>query len=116
MSWKKNGKFEEVKTADGKKLKVLPIGIGVVTCSPPNIMSKSHHSNESKMLSLQLMSNAMSSVAKRLAFTGKHKVKCPHNPDPMKKTKTQSSATGATAKMSVVKLSTKMMQNETTTK
>ncbi len=108
MSWKKNGKFEEVKTVDGKKLKVLPIGIGVVTCSPPNIMSKSHHSNESKMSSLQLMSNAMSSVAKRLAFTGKHKVKRPHNPDPMKKTKTQSSATGAAAKFSVVKLSTKM--------
>jgi hypothetical protein len=57
----------------------------------------------------------MSSIAKRLAFTGKHKVQCSHNPNPMKKTKTQSSAAGATTKVSVVK-SSKKMENETATK
>jgi hypothetical protein len=35
LSGKKNGKFEEVKTPGGKKLKVLPIRVGIVTCSPP---------------------------------------------------------------------------------
>ncbi len=44
LSGKTNGKSDKVKTLGGKKLKVLPIGIGigVVTCSPPNVMSKSH--------------------------------------------------------------------------
>ncbi len=58
----------------------------------------------------------MSSVAKRLAFMGKHKVQHSHNPNPMKKTKTQLSATGAVTKVSVVKSSTKTMQNKTATK
>jgi hypothetical protein len=69
LSGKKNGKFKEVKTPGGKKLKVLPIGIHVVTCSPPNVMSKSHCSNKSKMSSLQSTSNVVSSIAKRLVFT-----------------------------------------------
>jgi hypothetical protein len=110
-----NGKSKEVKTPGRKKLKVLPVGVGVVTCSPPDVMSKSHHSNKSKTLSLQLMSNVVSSVAKRLTFTGKPKVHCSHNPNPMKKTKTQSSATGAATKVSVVKSSSKTLQNETAT-
>jgi hypothetical protein len=38
LSGKKNGKSEEVKTPGRKKLKVLPIGVGIVTCSPPNVM------------------------------------------------------------------------------
>ncbi len=112
----KNGKSEEVKAPCKKKLKVLPIGVGVVTCSPPNLMSKFHCSNESKTLSLQSTSNVVSSIVKRLAFMGKHKVQCSHNTDPMKKTKTQSSATGAATKVSVVKSSTKPTQHETITK
>jgi hypothetical protein len=83
LSGEKNGKFKEVKTPGGKKLKVLLVGIGIVTCSPPNVMSKSHSSNKSNMSSLQLMSNVMSSNAKRLVFMGKHKVQCSHNPNPM---------------------------------
>jgi hypothetical protein len=49
-------------------------------------------------------------------FTGKHQVQRSHNSDLMKKTKTQSSTTGATTKGSVVKSSTKPMQNQTATK
>jgi hypothetical protein len=116
LSGKKNGKSKEVKTPGRKKLKVLPIGVGIVTCSPPNVMSKFHHSNMSKMLSLQSTSNVVSSITKRLAFMGKHKVQCSHIPDPMKKTKTQSSAAGAATKVSVVKSSMKPAQNETATK
>jgi hypothetical protein len=82
LSGKKSGKFEEVKMPVRKKLKVLPVGIGIVSCSPP------HRSNKSTMLSLQSTSNAMSSIAKRLAFMEKHKVQCSHDPDLMKKTKT----------------------------
>ena len=84
---KKNGKSEEVKTPGGKKLKVLPIGVGVVTGSPPNVMSKLHHSNESKTLSLQSMGNHVSSVTKKLVFTGKHKVQRSPNHDPKKRQK-----------------------------
>ncbi len=51
-SGKENGKSKEVKTPGGTKLKVLPIGVGIVTCSPPDVMSKFHRSNESKTLSL----------------------------------------------------------------
>jgi hypothetical protein len=116
LSGKKKGKSKEVKTPGGKKLKVLPIGVGIVTCSQPDVMSKFHCSNKSKMLSLQSTCNVMSSVAKRLAFTGKHKMQCSHNPDQIKKTKTQLSAAGATTKVSIVKSSSKMLQNETTTK
>ncbi len=116
LSGKKNGKFEEVKIPIGKKLKVLPIGVGIVTCSPPDVMPKSHHLNELKMSSLQPTSNVVSSIANKLAFTGKHKVQCSHNPYQMKKTKTQSNAKGAMAKVSVVKLSSKSMPNETNTK
>jgi hypothetical protein len=97
-------------------LKVLPIGVGIVTCSPPDVMLKFHCSNESKMLSLQSMSNVVSSIIKRLAFTGKHKVQCSHKSNPMKKTKTQLSTTGAATKVSFLKSSTKTMQNETATK
>ncbi len=50
-------------------------------------MSKFHRSNESKKLSLQSTSDVVSSIAKRLALTQKHKVQRSHNPDPMKKTK-----------------------------
>jgi hypothetical protein len=32
LSGKKNGKSKEVKTPGGKKLKVLPIGVRIVTC------------------------------------------------------------------------------------
>ncbi len=32
LSGKKNGKPNKVKTPGGKKLKVLPIGVGIVTC------------------------------------------------------------------------------------
>jgi hypothetical protein len=113
---KNDGKSKEIKTPCGKKLKVLPVGVGIVTCSPPNVMSKFHHSNKSKTLSLQSMSDVVSSIAKRLAFTGKHQVQRSHNPDPMKKTKAQSSAAGAATKVSVVKSSTRPMQNETATK
>jgi hypothetical protein len=116
LSGKKNGKSKEVKTPGRKKLKVLPVGVGVFTCSPPNAFLKVYHSNESKMLSLQSTSNVVSHLVKRLAFMGKNKVQCSHNPDPMKKTKTQSSATGAATKVSVVKSSTKLTQNETATK
>ncbi len=35
LSGKKNCEFEEVKKLAGKKLKVLPIGFGIVTCLPP---------------------------------------------------------------------------------
>ncbi len=116
LSGKRNGKSEEIKTPCGKKLKVLPVGVGVVTCSPHNVMSKFHRSNESKTLSLQSMSNVESSVTKRFPFTGKHQVQRSHNSDPMKKTKTQSSTAGAATKSSIVKSSTKPAQNETTTK
>jgi hypothetical protein len=116
LSGKKNGKSEEVKTPGGKNLKVLPIGVGIVTCSPPNVMSKFHLSNESTMLSLQSTSNVVSRVAKRLAFMGKHKVQRSHNPNPMKKTKNLSSTVGAVTKVSIMKSSTKMKQNETATK
>jgi hypothetical protein len=68
------------------------------------------------MLFLQLTSDVVSSLAKRLVFTGKHKVQCSHNPDPIKKTKTQSSTASAMTKVSVVKSSTKLMQKETATK
>jgi hypothetical protein len=97
---RKNGKFKEAKTPGGKKLKVLHIGIGIgiVTCSPANVMLKSHHSNESRMLPLQLTSNVVFSIAKRLAFMGKHKVQCSPNPDPTKKIKTQLSTAGAAQK------------------
>jgi hypothetical protein len=78
-------------------------------------MSKFYCSNESKTLSLQSMSNVVSSVAKRLTFTGKHQVQHSHNSDLIKKTKTQSSTAGAMTKCSVVKSSTKPMQNETAT-
>ncbi len=98
LSGKKNGKSEEVKTPGGKKLKVLPVGVGIVTCSSPDVMSKSHLSNKSKMLSLQSTSDVESSFAKRLAFTRKHKGQRSHNLDTMKKTKTQSSAAGAATK------------------
>ncbi len=114
-SGKKNGKFKEVKTPGRKKLKVLPIGVGIVTCSPPDVMSKLHCSNKSKTLSLQLTSNLVSSIAKRFTFTGKHKVQCSPNPDPTKKTKTQSNAAAAATKVSVVKLSTKTKPTETAT-
>jgi hypothetical protein len=57
------------------------------------------------------MSNVVS-AANRLAFTGKHKVQCSHNPNPIKKTNTQLSAAGAVTKVFVVKSSTKTMQNE----
>ncbi len=53
LSGKKNGKSKEVKTPSGKKLKVFPIGVGIVTCSPPVVMLKFHRSNKSKTLSLQ---------------------------------------------------------------
>jgi hypothetical protein len=36
LSGEKNCKSEEVKTPGGKKRKVLPDGVGIVTCSPPN--------------------------------------------------------------------------------
>jgi hypothetical protein len=68
------------------------------------------------MLSSQSMSNVVSSVAKRLAFTGKHKVQCSHKPDQMKKSKTQLRATGAATKVSVIKSSTKTRQNDTANK
>jgi hypothetical protein len=97
-------------------LKVLLVGVGIVICSPPNVMSKFHHSNKSKMLSLQLLSNVVSSITKRLAFTEKHQVQCSHNFDPIKKTRTKLSTTGATTTGSVVKLSTKPAHNETATK
>ncbi len=116
LSGKENGKSKEVKTPDGKKLKVLPVGIGIATCLPPNVMLKFHRSNESKTLSLQSTSNVMSSIAKKLAFMGNHKVQRSHNPNPMKKAKTQSSAAGAATKVSVMKSSTKSTQNETATK
>jgi hypothetical protein len=116
LSGKKNGKSEEVKTPGKKKLKVLPIGVGIVTCSPPNVMPKFHCSNKSKTLFSQSANNVMSSIAKSLAFMGKHKVQCSHNPNLMKKTKTQLSTTGAVTKVSIVKSSMKIMQNETDTK
>ena len=90
----KNGKSEEIKTPCGKKLKVLLVGVAIVICSPPNVMSKFHCSNKSKTLSLQSSSNVVSSVTKRLAFTGKHQVQRSHNSNPMKKTRTQLSTTG----------------------
>jgi hypothetical protein len=116
LSGKKNAKSKEVKIPGGKKLKVLPIGVGIVTCSPPDMMSKLHCSNKSKMMSLQSTSNVVSSIAKKLAFTGKLKVQRSPNPNPKKKTKTQSSATAAATKVSVVKSSTKMKPTETATK
>jgi hypothetical protein len=79
-------------------------------------MLKFHRSNETKMLSLQLMSNVVPSVAKRLTFTGKHQMQQSHNSNPIKKTKTQLGAAGAAAKGSIVKSSTKPTQNETATK
>jgi hypothetical protein len=79
-------------------------------------MSKFHCSNESKTLSLQSTSDVVSSLTKKLAFTGKCQVQRSHNLDPMIKTKTQSSAAGAATKVSVVKPSTKPMQNKTATK
>jgi hypothetical protein len=112
----KNGKSKEIKPTCEKKLKVLLVGVGIVICSPPNVMSMFHHSNKSKMLSLQSPSNVVSSITKRLAFTGKHQVQRSHNSNPMKKTRTQSSAASATTKGSVVKSSTKPMQIETATK
>jgi hypothetical protein len=99
-----------------EKVKVLPIGVGIVTYSPPNVMSKFDCSNKSKMLSLQLTSNVVSSIAKRLAFMGKHQMQHSHNFNLMKKTKTQLSAIGAATKGSIVRSSTKPMQNETSTK
>jgi hypothetical protein len=84
--------------------------------SPPNVISKFYHSNQSKMLSLQLLSNVVSSIAERLAFTGKHQIQCSHKSDLMKKTKTKSSATEIATKGSIVESSTKQMQNETATK
>jgi hypothetical protein len=116
LSGKKNGKSKEVKTPGRKKLKILPIGAGVVTCSPPNVMSKFHCSNESKTSSFQLMSDVVSSIAKRLVFMEKHKVQPSHNPNLMKKTKTQLSTAGAGTKFSVVKSSTKRTQHDTATK
>jgi hypothetical protein len=116
LSGKKNGKSEEVKTSGGKKLKVLQIGVDIVTCSPPNVMLKLHRSTKSKTLSLQSTSNLMFSVAKRLAFMGKHKVQRSPNPDLTKKKKTQSSAAAATTKVSIVKSSTKTKPTETATK
>jgi hypothetical protein len=68
------------------------------------------------MSSLQLLSNVVSSIAKRLVFTGKHQVQCSPNSDLMKKTKTQSSTTGALTKDYVLKSSMKLTQNETATK
>ncbi len=115
LSGKKSCKSKKVKTPGRKKLKVLPIGVGIVTCSPPDVISKFHHSNKSKSSSLQSTRDGMSSIAKRLVFTRKHKVQCSHNPNPMKKTKTQLSTTGAATKVSVVKSSTKTLQNETAT-
>jgi hypothetical protein len=112
----KNGKSKEIKTPCGKKLKVLPIGVGIVICSPPDGMSKFHCFNKSKTFSLQSLNNVVSSIAKRLAFMGKHQVQCSPNVDPMQKTKTQSRAAGATTKGSVVNSPTKPMQNETATK
>ena len=47
---------------------------------------------------------------------GKHQVQRSHNSDPIKKTKTQSSAVGTATKGSVVKSSTKPTQNDTATK
>jgi hypothetical protein len=87
LSREKNGKSKEIKTPCGKKLKVLPVSVGIVTCFRPDVMSKFHCSNKSKTLSLQLTSNVVSRVAKRLTFTGMHKVQCSHNSDPMKKNK-----------------------------
>ncbi len=116
MSGEKNGKSKEVKTPGRKKLKVLPIGVGIVTYSPPNVILKCHRSNKSKTLSLQSTSNVMSSITKRLTFMGMYKVQCFHNPNPMKKIKIQLSAAGATTKVSVMKSPTKTMQNETATK
>jgi hypothetical protein len=49
-------------------------------------------------LSLHLTSNVVFSIAKRLAFMGKHKVQCSPNPDPTKKIKTQLSTAGAAQK------------------
>jgi hypothetical protein len=92
------------------------VGVGIVTCSPPNVMLKFHRSNESKTWSSHLSSNVVSSVTKRLAFTGKHKVQRSPNSDPMKKTNTQPSTVGAATKSSVVKSSTKLTQNETAKK
>ena len=63
-----------------------------------------------------MTSDVVSSIAKRLTFTGKHKVQRSHNPDLMKKTKTQLSAAGAATKVSAVKSSTKPMQNKAATK
>jgi hypothetical protein len=79
-------------------------------------MLKFHRSNKSKASSSQSTSNVVSSITKRLAFTGKHKVQCSHNPDWMKKTKTYSSAAGAATKVSVLMSSTKPTQHETATK
>jgi hypothetical protein len=115
-SGKSNSMFEEVKIPGKKKLKVLPVGIGVVTCFPPKVMLKSHHSNKSKTLSLQWMSDVIFSIAKRVAFMGKHKVQCSPDPDPTKKDRTQLSAAGAAIKVSVVKSSTKTKPTQTTTK
>ncbi len=94
----------------------MPIGVGIVTCSPPDIMSKFHCSNKSKTSSLQLTRDILSSIAKRLAFTGKYQVQCSHNSDQMKKTKTKSSAAGAMTKGSIIKSSMKPTQHETTKK
>jgi hypothetical protein len=80
LSGKKNGKSEEVKLPGRKKLKVLSFGAGIVTCSSPDVMSKFRRSKKSKVLSLQSMSNVLSSIAKRLAFMGKHKMQCSSNP------------------------------------
>jgi hypothetical protein len=115
-SGKKDGKSEEIKTPCRKKLMVLPVGVGIVTRSPPDVMSKFHHSNKLKTSSLQSTSNVVSRVDKRLAFTGKHQVQCSHNSNTTKKTKTQSSAAGTAAKVSVVKSSTKLTQHKTATK
>jgi hypothetical protein len=80
----KNGKSEEIKTPCQKRLKVVPVGVGIVTCSQPIVMSKFHHSNESKTSFLLSMRDDVSSVTKRLVFTGKHQVQCSHNSNQMK--------------------------------
>jgi hypothetical protein len=64
----------KVKTPGSKKLKVFPIGVGIVTCSQPDVMTKFHCSNKSKTLSLQL--TAMSCLASPRGLRLQGSTKC----------------------------------------
>jgi hypothetical protein len=129
------GKSKELKTSHRKKSKNVVAGIGVVSCSPlscNNMTLKSRCSNKSKKSLPQLRSNVVSNVAKKLAFTEKHKVhRSPNSNSTKKKTKpsvaaaamkgtfvksmkkkTKSSAAAAATKVTSVKSSTKMKSNQ----